>query len=294
MSATQHEINIFGTCHTIITPEVALEREVQGDLFLQDIGQGFGFRPGSFDGAIRCVFKINQCVFLLNMRYIQCSISVLQWLLNAETSHPTSSPPHRLTRFFTTLHSALRNPSRAVFQFYPSSDDQIQLITSSAQKAGFGGGLVVDYPNSKKAKKIFLCLFVGGGGGQQQVPKGLEGEEGEEDTAKFERRRDRERGKEKSGKRKNVKDKDWILKKKEVCSFQLLQYYQFGVITDLSASCTENAGKKAYLGIPNSQVASEDRYSELFTRVFMFSVSRTVRCIFIMSYEGVRFSVKRL
>ena len=33
--------------------EVALEREVEGDLFLQDIGQGFGFRPGSFDGAIR-------------------------------------------------------------------------------------------------------------------------------------------------------------------------------------------------------------------------------------------------
>lgn len=35
------------------TIEVALEREVEGDLFLQDIGQGFGFRPGSFDGAIR-------------------------------------------------------------------------------------------------------------------------------------------------------------------------------------------------------------------------------------------------
>jgi 18S rRNA (guanine1575-N7)-methyltransferase len=33
--------------------EVALERETEGDLFLQDIGQGFGFRPGSFDGAIR-------------------------------------------------------------------------------------------------------------------------------------------------------------------------------------------------------------------------------------------------
>lgn len=33
--------------------EVALEREVEGDLFLQDIGQGFGFRPGTFDAAIR-------------------------------------------------------------------------------------------------------------------------------------------------------------------------------------------------------------------------------------------------
>ena len=152
----------------------------------------------------------------------RCSISVLQWLLNAETSHPTSSPPHRLTRFFTTLHSALRNPSRAVFQFYPSSDDQIQLITSTAQKAGFGGGIVIDYPNSKKAKKVFLCLIVGGGGGQQQVPKGLEGGEEDEEGAKFERRRARERGRLKNGKRKNVKDKDWILKKKEVFQFPSL------------------------------------------------------------------------
>ncbi|KAG5354034.1 hypothetical protein J132_00785 [Termitomyces sp. J132] len=174
--------------------EVALEREVEGDLFLQDIGQGFGFRPGSFDGAI--------------------SISVLQWLLNAETSHATSSPAHRLNRFFTTLHSALRNPSRVVFQFYPSSDDQIQMITSAAQKAGFGGGIVVDYPNSKKAKKVFLCLFVGGGG-QQQVPKALDGEE-EDSGVRFERRRQRERGKTKNGKRKSVKDRDWILKKKEL------------------------------------------------------------------------------
>lgn len=40
---------------TCLMIEVALEREVEGDLFLQDIGQGFGFRPGSFDGAIRHV-----------------------------------------------------------------------------------------------------------------------------------------------------------------------------------------------------------------------------------------------
>lgn len=147
------------------------------------------------------------------------SISVIQWLLNAETSHPTSSPPHRLTRFFTTLHSALRNPSRAVLQFYPTSDDQIQLITSIAQKAGFGGGVVVDYPNSKKAKKVYLCLFVGGGGAQQ-VPKGLEGDEGEEESqARFEKRREKVRSRGKNGKRKNVKDKDWILKKKEVSAF---------------------------------------------------------------------------
>ncbi|OBZ75910.1 putative 18S rRNA (guanine-N(7))-methyltransferase, partial [Grifola frondosa] len=125
-------------------------------------------------------------------------------------------PSHRLMRFFTTLHAALRNPSRAVLQFYPTSDDQVQLITSIAQKAGFGGGIVVDYPNSKKARKVFLCLFVGGGGAQQ-VPKGLEGEgEEAEAHALFEKRRERQRSRDKSGKRKSIKAKDWILKKKEL------------------------------------------------------------------------------
>lgn len=144
------------------------------------------------------------------------SISVLQWLLNAETSHPTSSPPHRLNNFFTTLHSAMRNPSRVVMQFYPSSDDQIQLITSIAQRAGFGGGIVVDYPNSKKAKKIFLCLSVGGSGGQQQIPEGLQGNEEKDSQVRFERRRERQRMRLKE-KTRTVKDRDWILKKKEVC-----------------------------------------------------------------------------
>eukprot|EP00808_Paulinella_micropora_P005928 g24606.t1 len=35
------------------------------------------------------------------------------------------------------------------------------LITQAAMRAGFSGGLVVDYPNSTKAKKYFLCLFAG-------------------------------------------------------------------------------------------------------------------------------------
>lgn len=87
------------------------------------------------------------------------SISVLQWLCNADTSSPTSSPYSRLTRFFTTLHACLANGARAVFQFYPQNDDQIQLIMNVALKAGFTGGLVVDYPNSKKAKKYYLYVL---------------------------------------------------------------------------------------------------------------------------------------
>ena len=60
--------------------------------------------------------------------------------------------------------------SRAVFQFYPENSSQVELITAQAMKAGFTGGLVVDYPNSTKAKKFFLCLMTGG---QQPLPAAL-------------------------------------------------------------------------------------------------------------------------
>ncbi|OCF36678.1 bud site selection protein [Kwoniella heveanensis BCC8398] len=186
--------------------EVALEREVEGDLFLHDIGQGFGFRPGTFDGAI--------------------SISVIQWLLNADSA--SHSPPQRLNRFFTTLHSALKNPSRAIFQFYPNSDDQVQMIVTAAQRAGFGGGLVVDYPNSKKARKMYLCLMVG----QQEIPKALDGttdgmevdgqglgmEKRREEIRNERKRRKDAAGGGKKGKRgkTEVDAKEWILKKKDL------------------------------------------------------------------------------
>lgn len=35
------------------------------------------------------------------------------------------------------------------------------MITSAAMKNGFTGGLVVDFPNSKKAKKYYLYLTAG-------------------------------------------------------------------------------------------------------------------------------------
>jgi len=36
--------------------DIAVEREVEGETLLADMGQGFGFRAGMFDGAIRSVF----------------------------------------------------------------------------------------------------------------------------------------------------------------------------------------------------------------------------------------------
>ena len=35
------------------------------------------------------------------------------------------------------------------------------MITSAAMRNGFTGGLIVDFPNSKKAKKYFLFLMAG-------------------------------------------------------------------------------------------------------------------------------------
>lgn len=70
---------------------------------LTDIGQGFKFRPGSFDGAI--------------------SISAIQWLCVA--SKKTYNPFKRLITFFQSLYNSLKFQGRAVLQFYPDGSDQL-------------------------------------------------------------------------------------------------------------------------------------------------------------------------
>lgn len=129
--------------------DVALEREVEGGVVLADAGQGLFFKPGTFDGVI--------------------SISAIQWLCYSNVrSH---NPAKRLYTFFSTLYSAMRQGSKAVFQLYPENPSQLELITLQATRAGFTGGVVIDYPNSTKAKKIFLCLFCGIS--SPQLPSGL-------------------------------------------------------------------------------------------------------------------------
>ncbi|CAH7690887.1 S-adenosyl-L-methionine-dependent methyltransferase [Phakopsora pachyrhizi] len=181
--------------------EVAVEREVEGDLCLHDIGQGFGFRPGSFDGAI--------------------SVSVIQWLCNADKT--SNSPPKRLKAFFESLFSSLVRGARAVFQFYPESDNQVCFIMSYANRAGFTGGLVVDYPNSQKAKKFYLVLMTGPSTQDNQLPKALDSKVdqaggGARTMVKFSTRRSKRsscHGKKLNGKGFESKQ-DWILKKKEL------------------------------------------------------------------------------
>ncbi|KAI3786958.1 hypothetical protein L1987_41065 [Smallanthus sonchifolius] len=106
--------------------DIALERETDGDLILGDMGQGLGLRSGVMDGAI--------------------SISAVQWLCNADKS--CHEPRLRLKAFFGSLYRCLGRGARAVFQLYPENNAQRELILSFAMRAGFAGGVVIDYPHS--------------------------------------------------------------------------------------------------------------------------------------------------
>ena len=99
---------------------------------------------------------------------------------------------------------------------------------------------------------MFLCLYVGGGG-SHQVPKGLDGEVAEDTGAKFERRRERSQALGKGQKRKSVKDKDWILKKKEVTQATVIPI-AFILIYLLSYIVKE--GRRVFREIPSSLVAN--------------------------------------
>lgn len=92
----------------------------------------------------------------------------MQWLCYA--SRKDHFPRKRLTVFFRQLYGVLKRGARAIIQLYPETPQQMELITNCAMSCGFTGGLVVDYPNSAKAKKFYLCLFAGT---PEALPKGL-------------------------------------------------------------------------------------------------------------------------
>lgn len=191
---------------------VAVERGVEGDLIRSDMGQGLFFRPGSFDGCV--------------------SISALQWLCNSDVKGHV--PHKRLKVFFQSLYNCLVTGSRAIFQFYPETPQQVTMITTAAMRCGFSGGLVVDYPNSAKAKKYFLCLFAGECSHDGYNPTAktheadLMADEGEgagtraPQTVLFSKKQDKVRKKQahdlrrmKNRKRAPIKSREWVKKKKD-------------------------------------------------------------------------------
>ncbi|ANQ08809.1 Uncharacterized protein PCOAH_00029390 [Plasmodium coatneyi] len=155
-----------------------------GDMILADMGKLMRFQPCIFDGVV--------------------SISALQWLCNWDKKD--ESPKVRISTFFKWLYNCMKRGARAVFQFYPDSAEQIETLTSFAMKAGFGGGVVVDFPNSAKSKKYYLCLWIGTAV-VSHLPEPLEDEE-HNDIANTNRRHN------KKTKKQIKKNKEWILKKK--------------------------------------------------------------------------------
>ncbi len=172
-----------------------------GDLMHHDMGTGLPFRPATFDACI--------------------SISALQWLCYSNSA--AQVPKRRLVRFFSSLYSVLKKSARAVLQFYPETAEQAVLISECATAVGFGGGIVVDYPNSAKAKKHYLVLSCDRTS-RKQLPKGMTGEEQMtirgnnhvQVSSSQGRQQEGKRGKAKPiRKKKGVKTKEWILHKKE-------------------------------------------------------------------------------
>lgn len=165
-----------------------------------DMGQGVPFAPGSFDGCI--------------------SVSALQWLCKSNAKY--EYPPRRLLTLFQSLYTALRPGSRAVFQFYPDSDDGLKLIENSAMKAGFTGGCVIDYPASTKAKKYYLTLFAGVSHIKLPKPLGTDETDEERESIVVAGRESRtaHRRRRSESDRPAMKSKEWILRKKDTQRLQ--------------------------------------------------------------------------
>jgi 18S rRNA (guanine1575-N7)-methyltransferase len=171
-----------------------------GDLLHHDMGTGLPFRPATFDACI--------------------SVSALQWLCYSNTAQ--QNPKQRLTRFFSSLYTVLRRGGRAVLQFYPETAEQAILISETATACGFTGGIVVDYPNSAKAKKHYLVLSFDRSNAQkkgaidasQQHKLQQQGNHVQvENTTTLVQNRDRKA--KVIRKNKGIKTKEWILHKKE-------------------------------------------------------------------------------
>ncbi|EGB03864.1 hypothetical protein AURANDRAFT_33432 [Aureococcus anophagefferens] len=158
------------------------------DLVQHDMGLGLPFRDGTFDGAI--------------------SVSALQWLCYDNDSRQSATK--RLGRFFASLYRCLKSGSRAALQFYPESDAQATLIASAAARAGFAGGVVVDYPNSTKARKHYLCLSMDRHAARPAAEEPRRARGGVVVAGGGERAPKRR----KTGK-KPAKDRAWVLRKKE-------------------------------------------------------------------------------
>ncbi|KAL0843670.1 hypothetical protein Bca101_016916 [Brassica carinata] len=208
---------------------VAVEREVEGDLLLGDMGQVCqSLSEYSFGKMNRNILaNAHQCVIMSQGLGLRAgvidgaiSISAVQWLCNADKSSHEPRLRLKYVAFFGSLYRCLSRGARAVFQVYPESIAQRELILRQALQAGFGGGLVVDYPHSTKKRKEFLVLTCG------SVPTSIndghkEGYSDDDDDDSDEEENgmvcvsDRNRPRKKQRTNKKGKGREWVLRKKE-------------------------------------------------------------------------------
>jgi len=137
---------------------------------------------------------------------------------------------------------------------------------------------VVDYPNSTKKRKMYLCLMVG----QQEIPKGIDGEEA---TLSEKRRKGEEVKNEKSrrtgggkkGKKDKLDGKEWILKKKELYRTRGKEGYVLFMCNDCMGV---HADDLVFPEIPSSQPGSEGCSSSLCLDkkiLYVFTIIMLVR-----------------
>jgi 18S rRNA (guanine1575-N7)-methyltransferase len=168
-------------------------RESTGDLLHHDMGTGLPFRPATFDACI--------------------SISALQWLCYSNSSQ--QNPRRRLTRFFSSLYTVLKRGGRAVLQFYPETAEQAILISETATACGFSGGVVVDYPNSAKAKKHYLVLSFDRSAVKKKGVIEAAAQQQQQHVQVSSMAAREQKKPQPIRKKKGVKTKEWILHKKE-------------------------------------------------------------------------------
>ncbi|KAF3353750.1 hypothetical protein VdG1_08056 [Verticillium dahliae VDG1] len=101
--------------------DIALQRDVEGDLMLADIGQGVPFRAGSFDAAI--------------------SISAIQWLCNAESSDTSPFYPKNDTQRNMITQAAVKAGFGAgILEDDPETKNVKLYLVLTVGGGGAGGG----------------------------------------------------------------------------------------------------------------------------------------------------------
>lgn len=119
--------------------KICRTKDVKGDLFHSDLGQGLYFRDCVFDGVI--------------------SVSAIQWF--CRFTKKKINPWRRLLRFFKSLFRILKQGRRAIFQLYPGNSEQLNIIVDMAKQTGFHAALQIDNPKSSKTKKYYLMFDSG-------------------------------------------------------------------------------------------------------------------------------------